>query len=116
VIAILVERAPEPAAAWREMLDAAARADIFFAGFAALTVVSIAFWLSPIHELRIVPTLMVLGPFTLLRPLVIVVGLAVAAAPFGARVWIAATVAGASLLGLEVVLGVRHRGRWRALV
>jgi hypothetical protein len=116
VIAILVESAPDPASTWRAMLDAAARADVFFAGFAALTLVSIAFWLSPIHELRIVPTLVVLGPFTLLRPLVIIVGLAVAAAPFGARIWIGASVAGATLLALEHVLGLRHRERWRALV
>jgi hypothetical protein len=109
--------APDPAAAWRDLLDAGVRCVEVFGTFATLTLIAILFWLAPVRELRIVPTLVVLGPLTLLRPLVIVGGLLFAVGGSSSwRVWLAATAAGVSMIGVERVLGRGYVDRWRRLV
>lgn len=117
LVSVLVATAPAPDAAWEAMRHAGVRCVEVFGAFATLTLVAILFWFAPVRELRIVPTLVVLGPLTLVRPLVIVGGLlfAVADAPAG-RVWVAAVAAGVSMLGIEAVLGWRYHDRWRRLV
>jgi len=87
-----------------------------FGVFATATALALAFWFAPVHELRLIPTLIVLGPLTLLRPLVIAGGLAWAGVrSHEPRVWIVATMAGISMLCAERVLGRSYRERWKRL-
>jgi hypothetical protein len=117
IVAALVSSAPAPAATWDLLVGAGDRAVVVFGGFAALTVVSLGFWFAPGEELRMIPTLVVLGPLTMIRPLVIGGGLFYAALATGEpRVWIAAAVAGVSMLGFEHVLGRPYARRWRRLL
>jgi hypothetical protein len=117
LVAGLVATAPRPDAAWHELLRAGAECVAVFGTFATATLVAIAFWLAPASELRLLPTLLVLGPLTLIRPWVIVGGLlyVVTRTP-DPRVWVAATAAGASMLALEHVLGRAHHQQWRQLL
>ena len=115
--ALLVMTAPEPDAVWRDLLRAGADCVVVFGAFATLTLIAIAFWLAPLQELRLVPTLLVLGPLTLIRPFVIVGGLIVAIIRTPSpRVVIAAVVAGVSMLAIEHWLGRPHADRWRRLL
>ena len=117
LVIVLAATAPEPAVAWHDLLRAGGRCVEVFGAFATLTLVAILFWFAPVRELRIVPTLVVLGPLTLIRPLVIVGGLLFAVAGAASwRVWLAGVAAGASMIGIEFVLGRAYRGRWRRLV
>ena len=117
LVAALVATSAEPAAAWDELLRAGARCVDVFGVFATATLIALLFWFAPIRELRIVPTLVVLGPLTLVRPLVIAGGLgyAVAGEP-GWRVGLVALAAGASMLAVERVVGRHYADRWRRLV
>jgi hypothetical protein len=102
---------------WPAFLAAGRDAVVVFGIFATLTALALVFWFSPLHELRIVPTLVILGPLTLLRPLVIVIGLAYASSRSPEpRVWVTAALAGASMLAGEKALGRRYRDRWKRLV
>ena len=72
---------------------------------------------SPIVEYRLLATVTVLGPLTLVRPIVILAGLAIAAARAPEpRVWIMAVLAGVTMLGIEGLLGRPHAAKWRQLV
>jgi len=117
LVAILVATAVDPAAAWAAMERAGARCVEVFGAFATVTLLAILFWFAPVRELRIVPTLVVLGPLTLIRPLVVVGGLLYAVAGSASwRVWLAGVAAGASMIGIEHVLGRRYRRRWQRLL
>jgi hypothetical protein len=117
IVGAIVASAPEPTAAWQALVEAGARSVSVFAVFATLAMAAILFWFSRFPDVRIVPTLLVLGPLTLVRPLVIGGGLLYAAWPAADwRVWAAALVAGVSMLGVETILGLRYRNRWRYLV
>ena len=117
LVAALVVSAPDPHVAWQDMLRAGSRCVLVFGAFATVTLMAIGFWLAPFAELRLVPTLLVLGPLTLIRPLVVTGGLLFAAIDTAnPRVWIVALVAWASMLGLEPLLGRAHAARWRRLV
>ena len=117
LVGALVATAPDAAAAWSDLLRAGVRCVEVFGAFATLTLIAILFWFAPVRELRIVPTLVVLGPLTLLRPLVIVGGLLFAVAGSSSwRVWVAAIAAGVSMIGIEHVLGRGYVDRWRRLV
>ena len=86
-------------------------------GFASVVLIALLFWFAPVRELRMIPTLTVLGPLTLLRPFVVAGGLLFAAAGASTwRVWLVAAVAGTSMLAFEHVLGRRYADRWRRLV
>jgi hypothetical protein len=103
--------------AWPAMLAAGRDAIWVFGAFATVTALSIAFWFAPKHVLRLLPTILVLGPLTLLRPLVIVGGLTWAAARSPEpRVWLVAASAGISMLAFEHVLGRRYSRAWMRLV
>ena len=117
VAAVLVGTSAAPGATWTEFLRAGTTCAWIFGGFATLTLAAIALWWSPIHEYRLLATVIVLGPLTLVRPIVIIAGLAIAAARAGdPRVWIMAALAGATVLGVEGLLGRAHVARWRQLV
>jgi hypothetical protein len=101
---------------WPAFEAAGRDAVIVFGCFATATIVSLLFWFAPVHELRIVPTLVVLGPLTLLRPLVIIGGLAVASAgTTEPRVWLVAALSGVTMLAAEKWLGRHYRERWKTL-
>jgi hypothetical protein len=114
VVGVLVATTPDPAASWAAFERAGSTCVWVFGAFAAATMAAIAFWFSPVPEYRTLATVIVLGPLTLVRPLVIVGGLAVAAAGSDEpRVWIVAIVAGASMLAFERFVGrtlARRRG------
>jgi hypothetical protein len=117
LVAALVASAPDPHAAWQDLLRAGSRCIFVFGVFATITLMAIGFWLAPFAELRLLPTLVVLGPLTLIRPLVVTGGLLYAAIDTSTpRVWIVAIVAWASMLGIEPLLGRAHASRWRRLV
>ena len=117
LVAVLVATAAEPATAWAAMEQAGVRCVEVFGVFATVTLIAILFWFAPVRELRIVPTLVVLGPLTLIRPLVVVGGLLYAVAGSASwRVWLAGVAAGASMIGIEHVLGRRYRRRWQRLL
>jgi hypothetical protein len=102
---------------WPAFVDAGRDAVIVFGIFATATAAALVFWFAPAQQLRLIPTLIVLGPLTLLRPLVIAGGLAWAAVRSSEpRVWIVAIAAGVSMLAAERILGVPYRERWKRLV
>jgi hypothetical protein len=114
LVAVLVTTGD--AATWPAFVAAGRDAVIVFGVFATATVLALAFWFAPLQELRLVPTLVVLGPLTLLRPLVIAGGLAWAAVRSSEpRVWIVAGIAAISMLCAERLLGRPYRERWRRL-
>jgi hypothetical protein len=117
LVGILVATAPQPAVAWASLLQAGVRCVEVCGAFATLTLIAILFWFAPVRELRIVPTLVVLGPLTLIRPFVVAGGLLYAVSGTASwRVWAAAVSAGVSMIGIEFVLGRAYCGRWRRLV
>ncbi|MFT3697105.1 MAG: hypothetical protein QM831_28440 [Kofleriaceae bacterium] len=114
VVAILVAIQPT---LWTELVAAGTRAVWVFGSFATVTLAAITCWFVPLYESRIMPSILVLGPLTMLRPLVIIAGLiAAAAVSRDPRVWFVAALGGASLLSLERILGRRHVDRWRRFV
>jgi hypothetical protein len=116
-VAVLAATAPDPATTWNDLLRAGARCIVVFGSFATVTLLAIGFWFAPVWELRLLPTLLVLGPLTLVRHWVIAGGLLYAVlGTSNPRVLIVATVAGVSMLGLEPALGRAHAERWRRLL
>ena len=115
--AVLVKTAHAPQATWSQLVDAGTTCIWFFGALATATLAAMALWFSPTAEVQLLATVIVLGPFTLIRPLVIAAGLAVAAVQTGeVRVGIIAAVAGVTMLGFEHVLGRRYASQWRQLV
>ena len=105
------------ATTWPAFVAAARDAVIVFGGFATATALALGFWFAPVQELRLVPTLIVLGPLTLLRPLVILGGLTWAAAHSAEpRVWIVTGCAAATMLAAERLLGLSYREHWKRLL
>jgi hypothetical protein len=117
LVAILVATAPDPHASWAAFERAGTTCIYVFGAFATVTLAALLFWVSPDPDYRVLATVIVLGPLTLVRPVVIAGGLALAiAGSSDPRVWIAAVVAGASMLAFEHFLGRAHATRWRRLV
>jgi hypothetical protein len=117
VAAVLVETSAAPGATWAAFVRAGTACVWIFGGFATLTLAAIALWWSPIVEYRLLATVTVLGPLTLVRPIVILAGLGIAAAQGREpRVWILAVLAGVTMLGIESLLGRPHAAKWRRLV
>jgi hypothetical protein len=115
--AVLVASAPDPAGTWRDLLRAGRDCVAVFGTFATLTIIAIAFWFVPNRALRLLPTLLVLGPLTLVRPLVIASGLTFAAIRTPTpSVWVFALAAAATMLTLERLLGRKHTNQWRSLL
>jgi hypothetical protein len=117
ITGLLVATAGDPVTAWAELVAAATTCVWIFGVFATLTLGALAFWFSPIPEYRLLASIIVLGPLTLIRPYVIVAALAVAAiGSSGPRVWIVALLGGVSMIGLEHVAGRAHTRNWRRLI
>jgi hypothetical protein len=117
VVALLVVTATDVDATWAQLVRAGEICVWVFGAFATLTLAAMAFWFSPVPEYRLLSSIIVLGPLTLFRPLVIAGGLALAGAWVNEpRVWIAAAFAGVTMLAFEHVIGRGHAQRWRGLV
>lgn len=102
---------------WAELVRAGELCVWIFGSFATLTIAAMVFWFSPIPEYRLLSSIIVLGPLTLLRPFVIAGGLVLACAGTSEpRVWIAAIAAGLTMLSFEHVIGRLHATRWKRLV
>lgn len=115
--AAIVATSPEPDATWHELVRAGTTCVWFFGALATATMAAMALWFSPTAEIQLLATVIVLGPFTLIRPLIIAAGLGVAAArAHDVRVGLVAVAAGVTMLGFEYVLGRRYAGHWRQLV
>ncbi len=109
LVAGLVLAAGDRAAAWSAFVDAGATCVWVFGAFATATLAALSLWACPVGEIRMLATILVLGPLTLIRPVVIAGGLVLAAVRAAdARVWIAAVVAGAAMLAVERMLGRRY--------
>lgn len=64
-------------ASWRVFLIAARNLLWAYAPYSVLVLLALAFYLIPKHDSRAIATVVILGPFTLLRPYVFLIGLAV---------------------------------------
>ncbi len=100
-LAVIVASAPDPAARFAELLRCADWLTLVLGSYAAIVLVALGVWAAAEADLRTLASVLVLGPFTLARPWVIVAaaGLAVWAAP---STWAAAAVIGACALQLAV--------------
>jgi hypothetical protein len=113
VVAVLVASG----GSWAAFVHAGVVCVWIFGSFATLTVIAIALWFVRDPDTQLLATVIVLGPFTLVRPFVIAGGLAIAAASSSEpRVWIAACVAAITMLSFERFAGRAYAGRWRALL
>lgn len=117
VVALLVVTASSTETAWATLTHAAELCVWIFGVFATVTLAAFALWFSPIEEYRLLSTVIVLGPLTLIRPLIIVGGLAaVCIAIPDVRVIVTAVIAGATMLAFEHLVGRTYAERWRRLV
>lgn len=99
---------------YESLLTAGTRMLMVFAPMAAVNVVAIVIYLlATSHEVRAVAMTLVLGPFTLLRPLVIIAGSLWAGLSSDLpAVWVGAAVAAGVTIAVGPVVGwMRFRGR-----
>ncbi len=117
LVAALVVTSADSAAAWGDIHRAGSHLVVVVGAFAMVTLAALAFWVVPHSELRLLPTLLVPGPLTLIRPIVIAGGLLSASIHVSRpHVWVAAVVACVSMLGFEHALGRTYARRWRRLL
>jgi len=69
---LVVATAPQPSAVWNELLEMGERLILCLAAFSAVVVLFLGVYAVTQHEVRTFATVAVLGPFTLLRPVVVV--------------------------------------------
>ncbi|MEO5729373.1 MAG: hypothetical protein ABI134_25540, partial [Byssovorax sp.] len=108
-IALLLSR--DPGALHAELLVIGARMLQVFLGYALLVIAALALYATARMELRILATVSILGPFTLLRPAVVITATALGVASSKSSVAIALTIgSSASVLLLGWLLDW-HYGR-----
>ncbi len=117
VLVTLVLTAPDPAATWQLFVSAAGVCVLVFGIFSAFILGAFAFYFAPIGDFRVLTSVIVFGPLTLLRRVVIAGGLAFAVIRVpDVRVAILAVFAGITMLAFEPFLARFYRDQWRALV
>jgi hypothetical protein len=117
LVAVLVLTASSSDETWGTLTHAAELCVWIFGAFATLTLAAFAFWFSPVEEYRLLSTVIVLGPLTLIRPVIIIGGLAAVCMSLPEpRVIVAAAFACISMLSFEHLVGRSHAERWRRLV
>jgi hypothetical protein len=97
------------ASVWAALVTAGRAAAAVYAAFAAVVLAALAVWAVPITEVRTIASVTVLGPGTLLRPWVVLAGLAWAVAMVPR--WEVATLAlyaAVGMLPLEAWITRRH--------
>lgn len=110
LLGLLVATRPS-AAVFQDILERAVVLVVGFGVYATLVLTALGAWLAAEADVRTLASVLILGPFTLIRPLWILAGCAIAA--LGAATWqgaAAAIAAGCVQLAIEPWLG---RG-WRA--
>lgn len=113
----LLATSPAPGETWRACIGAAELLVVVFGGFATVVLAAFAVYFLPVGEFRVITSVVVFGPLTLMRPLVIVGGLGLAAAASGSgRVALLAASAGVSMLAFEHVLGRSYAHSYRRLL
>lgn len=114
LVAVVLGSAADPGARYGELVRAGARMLQPLVPFAALVVVSLlAYWLGPVRESTFA-VLVGLGPFTLVRP--VVVPGAAAWSVAGSWDWLVWAVAGTAAVGVLAVEPAVHRRWYRAPV
>jgi hypothetical protein len=105
--ALLLSRSPQLEADFA----AAGRAALFVYGpYATLVLCALALWAIPALDVRTLATVIILGPFTMLRPLVVAAGLVAAAfARPRLEVTLLVVCVGALMLSIERLLGRAYR-------
>jgi lysylphosphatidylglycerol synthetase-like protein (DUF2156 family) len=117
LVTLLVLTAPSRHATWHELVTSGTVATYVLGGFATLTLLALLLWLSPVVEHRLLASILVLGPLTLVRPFVIIGALVAAClVTTDPRVWIVGASAGICMLAMERALARRYAERWRRLV
>jgi hypothetical protein len=117
LVAIFCWTSPDPAAAWAVFLEAARPLVWIFGVFASLIFGAFAFYFAPIGDFRVLTNVIVFGPLTLARRLVVLGGLLFAVVMVkDARVGVVAVCAAISMSAFEPVMSLRYRDQWRALV
>ena len=103
----LVLRAVGGEPAWSSLLAAAGKLVMVFGVYATLVLAALGLYLSSSFDLGVLASVIVLGPFTLVRPLIILAG----------GVWVAATsdTLGASAMSLAAALVMANFERILAL-
>lgn len=114
---VLVSTSSTPTATWSAFVAAAQLLVAFYGAFAALTLLAFVFYFAPVGDFRALTSVIVLGPLTLFRPVVIGGGIAVAAAKAtDPRVALLGCSAGLSMIFFEHLLGRAHRREWERLL
>lgn len=99
---------------WRDFLIAARNLLWAYAPYSVLVLLALAFYLIPKHDSRAIATVVILGPFTLLRPYVFLIGLAICCWRTGAVVpCLIASLGVALQLSLEPALEWRRSAEKR---
>jgi hypothetical protein len=106
----VVAAAPDPAARFAELLVCATWLTVVLGSYATVVLLALGVWAAAEADRRTLASVLVLGPFTLVRPWVIIAAavLAVRAAPSS---WAAVAVVGACALQLAVEPWLGRR--WR---
>ena len=106
---LLVITATEPIRAWITLRTAGHTLVLLYGGFATVTLMTLGFYVAPIGDYRVLTSVLVLGPLTLVRPLVIAGGLAFVSWRSGdLRVTVMAGFAALIVLSWERLLGRRY--------
>ena len=74
---LVLQLSPARGETWRLFLVAAQNLLWAYVPYSVLVILALAFYLIPKHDSRAIATVVILGPFTLLRPYVFVFGLAI---------------------------------------
>ncbi len=115
--ATLAESASDPHACWLIFHAAATRLVSFYGTYATVTAAAFAVYFAPIGEARVLSSVIVFGPLTLLRRPIILAGLIVALFPTPTpRLLVMAACAAVAVLSIEHVLGRSYARQWRLLV
>lgn len=114
---VLVSLSPSPTETWNAFVAAAELLVVFYGAFATLTSFAFVFYLAPASDFRVLTSVIVLGPLTLFRPVVIGGGIVLAAAKAtDPRVALLGCSAGLSMILFEHALGRAHRREWERLL
>lgn len=111
-VGVILFRAPAPAERWRELLSVGGRLLTVYVPYALALGAAFALRAIPSVDVKSLTSTLVFGPLTLLRPLVIVAGLAWGAAAVPRPEVVAlCLLAALMMLSLERALGRRFRHR-----
>lgn len=109
LLGTLLATSTEPDTRYQDMLDAGTRMLMIFVPYATVVLIALAGYAIPVLDIRCLATTVVLGPLTLARPAVILVGAIAAAWTAPAPVQLAAFTTVAIILAVEACLHIPAR-------